>query len=81
MQPIKDYIASLFINKTIHVKCDCLLPIDITGIVVDYELIGTEIVICISKNGKNSKSGVKYTIITNRGTIIQRLTLMCKPFY
>lgn len=58
MQHIKDYIASLFINKTVHVTCDCLLPIDVTGIVVDYELIGTEIVICISKNGKIVKVGL-----------------------
>lgn len=58
MQPIKDYIAALFIDKTIHVKCDCLLPIDVTGIVVDYEIIGNEIVLCISKDGKIIRIGL-----------------------
>ena len=58
MQPIKDYIGKLFLNKTIHVKCDCLLPIDVTGIVVDYEIMGNEIVLCISKNGKIIKIGL-----------------------
>lgn len=58
MQPIKDHIASLFIDKTIHVKCDCLLPIDVTGIVVDYEIIGNEIVLCISKDGKIIRIGL-----------------------
>lgn len=58
MQPIKDYIASLFSNKTIHVKCNCLLPIDVTGIVVDYEIIGNEIVLCISKDSKIIRIGL-----------------------
>lgn len=58
MIPAKDYIAKLFINKTIHVKCDCLLPIDVTGIVVDYEIMGNEIVLCLSSNGKIIRIGL-----------------------
>lgn len=47
MISIKEYIAKQFINKRIHVKCDCLLPIDVSGVVCDYEIVGNEIVLYI----------------------------------
>lgn len=47
MISVKEYIAKQFINKQIHVKCDCLLPIDVSGVVCDYEIVGNEIVLYI----------------------------------
>lgn len=38
MTPIKNYIAKLFLNNKYRFKCDCLIPIDVTGIVKDYEI-------------------------------------------
>ena len=53
MEPIKDYIATQFIDNTYNFKCDCLLPIDITGLVKDYKIVGSEIVLCVlGDNGK-----------------------------
>lgn len=47
---INEYIAKQFINKHIHVKCDCLLPIDVSGVVCDYEVVGSEIVLYLKQN-------------------------------
>jgi hypothetical protein len=54
MTPIKNYIATQFLNKKFRFTCDCLIPIDITGIVRDYEIKGIEIVLFVSreKDGK-----------------------------
>lgn len=52
MTPIKTYIANLFVNKTYRFKCDCLVPFDIIGTVKDYEIVGHEIVLLVSVNGK-----------------------------
>lgn len=47
MTPIKTYIANMFIGKTYHFKCDCIMPIDVTGEVKDAETIGSEIVLLV----------------------------------
>lgn len=47
---IKDYIAEHFLNKSFHFKCDCLIPIDTTGLVKDYKIIGNEIVLYVANN-------------------------------
>ena len=52
MTPIKHYIASQFLNNTYHFKCDCLIPFDLIGTVKDYEIVGHEIVLLVSVNGK-----------------------------
>lgn len=52
MTPIKQYIANTFINKSFHFICDCIIPIDVKGIVQDYEIIGNEIVLLVLVNGK-----------------------------
>ena len=50
MTPIKEYIGKLFIGKTLHFKCDCLIPIDVVGKVKDYEIIGHDIVLFVETN-------------------------------
>ena len=52
MTPIKNYIAEQFINNRYHFKCDCIIPLDITGIVTGYEIIGNEIVLLVDTNNK-----------------------------
>lgn len=49
---------SLFKGKTVHFECNCLLHLDITGTVVDTELINNEIIfILIINNSKRIKIG------------------------
>lgn len=52
MIPIKQFIANKFLNKTFHFKCDCILPIDVIGTVVGYDIISNEIVLLVSVDGK-----------------------------
>ena len=47
MTPIKTYIANMFIGKSFHFKCDCIMPFDVTGEVKDAETIGSEIILLV----------------------------------
>lgn len=44
MTPIKTHIASSLVGKRVHFKCDCLLSIDLVGVVKDWELHQNEII-------------------------------------
>ncbi len=44
MTPIKTYIANSIVGKKVHFKCDCLLNIDLIGVVKDWELNQNEII-------------------------------------
>lgn len=44
MTPIKTYIADTLVGKRLHFKCDCLLNIDIVGIVKGWSLYQGEII-------------------------------------
>lgn len=59
--PIKDYIAKQFINKTYHFKCDCIVPLDITGFVKDYEISGNEIILLVVANSRVIHIGLNTT--------------------
>ena len=61
MVKYKDYIGSLLVNKTIHFRCDCLINIDITGKVIDYEVNKDEIIYFISVDNKIIKIGENTT--------------------
>lgn len=52
MIPVKQYIAEQFINKTYHFKCDCLIPLDVVGLVKDYNITSSEIILLVSINNK-----------------------------
>jgi hypothetical protein len=52
MTPIKNYIGDQFLNKTYHFVCDCIIPLDVIGVVKDYEIIGHEIVLTVLTNEK-----------------------------
>lgn len=55
---IKDYIGKSFIGKKLHLKCDCIVGIDITGNCIKYETSGTEIVLIIEKDSKHIPIGL-----------------------
>ena len=50
MIKIKDYIGRLFVGKRLHLKCDCLVGLDVQGPCVGYEISGTEIILNIEKD-------------------------------
>lgn len=54
----KDYIGSYFVHKTLHLKCDCVVGIDITGICTGYEIKGNEIILMIQQKNKNILVGL-----------------------
>ena len=64
MISIKDYIAKQFLNKTYHFKCDCILPLDIIGTVIDYEIIGHDTVLLVSSNNKVIHIGLNTASLT-----------------
>ena len=52
MIAVKEYIAKQFLNDTYHFKCDCIVPLDIIGVVKDYEISGNEIVLLVESRSK-----------------------------
>ena len=58
MIPIKQYIAEQFLNKKFHFICECLIPINITGIVRNYKIINNEIILYISTEDKLVQIGL-----------------------
>lgn len=52
MTPIKEYIGKSFVGKKLHLKCDCLVGLDVQGPCVGYEISGTEIILHIERNGR-----------------------------
>lgn len=57
MTEFKKYIASQIIGKKLRFRCDCIMKMDIVGVVVDYELISNEIVFSVDVNSKIIKIG------------------------
>ena len=66
MKPIKDYMAEQFIGNTYHFRCDCLMALDITGVVLDYTTTDHEIVLHIAPVGikKIVKLGLNHPNLT-----------------
>ncbi len=48
---------SLFKGKNVHFECECLLHLNISGTVVDTELINNEIIFILIINKKRIKIG------------------------
>ena len=45
------------IGKTFRFTCDCLMPIDVVGVVKDFEISNNEIIFIVDANGKYIKIG------------------------
>lgn len=41
----------MFLNKDVHLTCDCIIGLDVVGTVVNYEIVGSEIVYVLSTAG------------------------------
>lgn len=58
MVKYKEYLKEHFKGKAVHFKCDCLLGLDARGVIVDFEMMGSEIVYILkTKDGKFLKIG------------------------
>lgn len=58
MTPIKDYIGKSFISKILHLKCDCIIGIDITGPCISYKISGNEVILIIEVNKRHIPIGL-----------------------
>ena len=47
----------MFVGKKLHLKCDCMFPIDVTGVCVGYSISSNEVMLAIDVNGKVIKFG------------------------
>lgn len=58
MVDYKEYIKEHFKGKAVHFKCDCLLGLDARGVIVDTEMISSEIMFILkTKDNKYMKIG------------------------
>lgn len=58
MTPIKEYIVKSFLNKSFHFTCNCIMNLDVSGSVCDYEIVGSEIVLFVLHNNKVIRIGL-----------------------
>ena len=58
MTSIKDYIGKSFVGKRLHLKCDCIVGIDITGPCISYEVSGGEVILIIEANNRHIQVGL-----------------------
>lgn len=40
----KQYVGDALLNRKVHLACDCIIGLDVVGTVVNYEVVGSEIV-------------------------------------
>ena len=58
MTPIKEYIGKSFVGKKLHLKCDCLIGLDVQGPCVGYDIKNNEIMLVIETNGRHVPIGI-----------------------
>lgn len=58
--PILQYIGSTFVGNTYHFYCDCVFAIDVVGQVVDYKIVGQEIVLIVNVGAKQMHIGTNH---------------------
>ena len=56
-ETFKDYIGKSLKDHKLRFKCDCLVPLDVIGVIKDYEIISGEIIFIVDVNGKIIKIG------------------------
>ena len=57
MVSYKEFVAKQFLNKSVRFKCDCIVPLDVTGKVINFYLEKNEIIYIIESNNKIIKIG------------------------
>lgn len=58
MTPIKEYIGKSFVGKPYHFTCNCIMNLDISGVVCDYEIIDNEVVLLVMHADKVVRIGL-----------------------
>ncbi len=53
----KDYIKQQFVGKRVRFMSDCIIKIDVTGVVVDTEQSGSEIMFLVDTGSRIVKIG------------------------
>jgi hypothetical protein len=53
----KTYIAQQLIGKKLQFKCDCIIPMDVVGIIKNFEISKNEIIFIVDVDGKLIKIG------------------------
>ena len=56
-ESLKDYIGKMMIGKSFRFLCNCIVSMDITGKIKDYEMSGNEIIFLVESNGKIIRIG------------------------
>ena len=57
MIDFKQYLGEQFLDKKFHFTCECLIPFDVVGIIIDYTIEGNELILHVDVNGKVMKIG------------------------
>ena len=60
MIPIKQYIAQQMIGQAFRFKCECLMPFDVVGRIIDYEISESEIIFTVDVRGKLMQIGTNH---------------------
>lgn len=60
MEDFKSYIAKSVKGKKLKFKCDCLMPLEFIGIIIDYTIDSNEIIFHINSNNKIYKIGLNH---------------------
>lgn len=53
----KEFVAQHLIGYTVRFICDCIIRLDITGVVTGYEMSGSEIVYIVDTGDRRVKIG------------------------
>ena len=57
MVPFLQYIGDSIKGKVVHFKCNCIVPLDITGKCTGYTILGNEVVFDVCVGTKTIKVG------------------------
>jgi len=57
MTDFKDYLGNHFKGKMLHLKCNCIVNLDVTGLCIDYEKSSSELILVLDVNGKRIPVG------------------------
>ena len=57
MMNYKDYIANILLGKKVRIVCDCIIKLDVCGMISDYEVRDGEIIYYINTGDRVVKIG------------------------
>ena len=60
MEQFKMYVAKQLVGTSLRFKCDCVFPMDIAGIIKDYEIVNGEIIFKVESGGKIISIGLNH---------------------